>query len=162
MEGPPCALSSVGQGLLSDARSSAPSPSGDIQTCLWARPVSLGQSLPVRPTSVSGCLTHCASCTLVARPGGGFRKPLPVASPSKPPSWGEEGISAIEFLLTVSLPHLRRGESKASAHTSPPRWAHLFPCPALSSVRPVFFYIHQHLYYMGFFIQVVRSGLGAE
>lgn len=158
--GPPCALQSAGQGLLSDARSSAPQPSADIQMCLWT-----WQSHPVRPASVTGWLTHCASCKLVARPGGGFRKPLPVASPSKPSSWGEEGISAIKFLLTLSLPHLRQEESKASAHASPPPTppprAHLFLCLALSSACPVFFYIHQHLYYMGFFIQVVQSILGA-
>lgn len=86
-----------------------------MQMCLWT-----WQSHPVRPTSVTGCLTHCASCKLVARPGGGFRKPLPVASPSRPSSWGEEGISAIKFLLTLSLPHLRQEESKASAHASLP------------------------------------------
>lgn len=27
---------------------------------------------------------------------------------------------------------------------------------------PCIFYVRQHLYYMGFFIQVVRSTLGAE
>lgn len=43
----------------------------------------------------------------------------------------------------------------------PPPWAHLFLCLALSSAHPVFFYIHQHLYDMGFFIQVVRGILGA-
>ena len=81
----------------------------------------------------------------------------------KPSSWGEEGISAIKFLLTLSLLHLRQEESKASAHACPAApQALLFPCLALSSAHSVFFYVHQHLYYMGFFIQVVWSILGAE
>lgn len=51
-----------------------------------------------------------ASCELVARPGGGFRQPLPVASPSKALLHEErEGDSGHVKFLLVLAPSYRRG-----------------------------------------------------